>query len=401
MSDVHDPIQPTPSERASNLAPLLAAEAAKVDESGEFPTASVEALRVSGLFGLMVPTRYGGLGGTLADLAEVSQILAGGCLSTAMIWSMHCQQVESIVRHASSQLCEALLPAVAAGRLYVASVTTEPGPGAHLLGADAALQPGAAGLRIDRVAPIVTGGEVADGFLITMRDSSDATSNRVTLVYAGREQLTVERRSDWRALGMRGTRSVGLSLSGEVPAHQVVGERGDFRTVALETMAPAAHITWAACWLGAARARFADVITLARSSRRPRGLDPTSPLVAARLARIRADLELVSAYLHRVIDEVRERRAAGRTLDSPDTQIHINTLKVVASEHTFRAVDALVEVTGLGHGYLRDSSIPLERTLRDLRSGSLNYANDRLLVTNGALTLLDRAVRLAGAGTPP
>ena len=68
--------------------------------------------------------------------------------------------------------------------------------------------------------------------------------------------------------------------------------------------------------------------------------------------------------------------------------------RVVAAELTFRAVDRLVQLTGLATGYLRTSPIPLERHFRDLRSASLNYANDRLVTASGALSLMDRSVRL-------
>jgi acyl-CoA dehydrogenase len=107
------------------------------------------------------------------------------------------------------------------------------------------------------------------------------------------------------------------------------------------------------------------------------------------------DLEIVSAYLYRVVDEVTAARAARTSLDDPPTQIHVNTLKVVAAEHCYRAVDRMVQLGGMSTGYLRDSVIPMERQLRDLRSASLNYSDDRLLTATGALSLLDRAVRLA------
>jgi len=67
---------------------------------------------------------------------------------------------------------------------------------------------------------------------------------------------------------------------------------------------------------------------------------------------------------------------------------------VAASELSVEALERLINVAGLPLGYLESSPIPLERNLRDLRSASLNYANDRLLVATGMLTWLDRAVRL-------
>ena len=380
--------------RLEDLVQTLAHNAAEIDRSGSFPLGSVAELRSSGLFGLLVPTAFGGLGGTLHDLAEIGARLAGGCMSTALIWAMHCQQVDSIVRFGSDKLHADVLPRIAAGEVYVASVTTERGSGGHLLTARSALSDDASGVRLARDAPIVTGGEYADGFLITMRDGTDARPNHVTLVYADRSDLVIEQSGGWDALGMRGTRSVALKLTGHVPEHHVIGTRGDYRTVAVESMIPAAHISWSACWLGVARTALRDVIGLIRSPGRTSNIDPASPLVAARLARIRCDLELVSAYLNRVTDEVTELCAAGRTLSAPEVQIHINTLKIVAAERSLAAVDSLIELVGLSTGYLRSSPIPLERNLRDLRSATLNYANDRLLIANGTLILLDKEVTL-------
>jgi acyl-CoA dehydrogenase len=383
------------AELAEKLRPALRDRAAELDRDGAFPLASLAELRAGGLMGLLVPTEHGGLGGGLADLTEVAQILAGGCLSTAMVWAMHSQQVDSLVRFAAPELAARVLPRIAAGEVLVASVTTEPATGARLTTATTPLGSTGEGLSFERVAPVVTGGEHADAFLITMRDSADAPDNRVTLVYADRDQVRCEQTSGWDALGMRATRSIGMRLAGDVPADQVVGGRGTYRTVAVESMIPLAHLAWAACWLGAARSAYADVIALIRSRRRPGSLDPGSPLVAERLARTRIDLELVSAYLARVTDEVTAYRAEGRSLDSPDAQIHLNTLKVAAAEHTFAAVDRLVKLAGLATGYLRSSAIPLERHFRDLRSATLNFSDDRLLAAIGGLAVMDRSVRLA------
>jgi acyl-CoA dehydrogenase len=389
-------------DAARSLVPLLAEHAARVDREASFPLVPVQALRESGLFGLLVPNEYGGLGGDLGDLAEVAQILAEGCLSTAMIWAMHCQQSDVIARFGTERLCKDVLPRVAAGEVYLASVTTEPRTGSTLLHAHAPLVDGGTKrvVRLERDAPIVTGGEHAEAFLVTMRDGPDAGTHEVSMVYAAREQLDIQTRGGWNPLGMRGTHSVGLHLAGEVPEHQIVGGRGGFRRAAVESLIPTAHVGWSACWLGAARAAMAGVVGLVRSPRRPRSLDPGSELFAAGLARARVDIELVGAYLNQVVREVCAHRAEGRSLDTPVVHIHLNTLKVAAAELTHRSVDRLVQLTGFATGYLKDSPVPLERHLRDLRSAALNYANDRLLAAIGAHALLDRAVYLAGAAHP-
>ncbi|APS20092.1 MULTISPECIES: acyl-CoA dehydrogenase family protein [Streptomyces] len=385
----------TCAEAAEKVLPLLQAEAARTDAQAAFPEAGLQALRESGLLGLLVPEEYGGMGGDLTDLVDVAGLLAGGCLSTAMIWAMHCQQSDAVVRFASPELKSWLLPRIARGEVYLASVTTEPGKGGHLLTGKAPLQHEEGLLTLRRDAPVITGGRHADGFLITMRASPEAADNQVSLVYADREQLELVERGEWDTLGMRGTESLGFTISGSVPAFQTVGEAGEFQRIAVESMAAVGHLAWAACWLGAGRAALQGLVGLVRSADRPGSIDVRSELVNERLARIRMDLELVSAYLRRVLDEVTQLRAAGQSLVQTPVQIHLNTLKVTAAELTFQAVDRMVQLAGLRFGYHRQSPLPLERTLRDLRSASLNYANDRLLVANGALTLMDRSVRLA------
>ncbi|GGM89387.1 acyl-CoA dehydrogenase [Lentzea pudingi] len=380
---------------AEKILPLLRENAAQVDGDATFPEAGLRALRECGLMGLLVPEEHGGLGGDLHDLVDVAGVLASACLSTAMIWAMYCQQVDAVVRFAVPGLAKDLLPRIAAGEVYLASVTTEAGSGGHLMTADASLRSGGEGIAFERLAPIVTGGRYADGFLITMRDGEDTTANKVTLVYAARDQLELETSGEWNPLGMRGTHSEGMRITGTIRPDGVIGPRGGYRTVAVESAIPLAHLAWSACWLGAARSATADVIGLLRSRKRPGSIDLSSDLVSERLARVRMDLELVSAYLRTVCDEITECRTDGRTVDVPSTQIHLNTLKVAAAEHTFRAVDRLVQLCGLSTGYLRTSPIPLERHFRDLRSASLNYANDRLLKANGSLSLVDRGVRLA------
>jgi diaminopimelate decarboxylase/alkylation response protein AidB-like acyl-CoA dehydrogenase len=384
------------TNRARRILPVVRENARRADTEAQFPTESVAALRESGLMGLLVPARYGGLGLGITELLNVAQILASACLSTAMIWSMHCQQVDAVVRFGTPELRADLLPRIAAGEVYLASITSEKQTGGHLLTSAAPLREVADGILVEREGPVVTGGAVADGFLLTMRDGPDAPARQVTLVYAERAQLDVQASGKWNPMGMRGTHSVALRLSGVVPPHQIVGTRGEFAEVAVGSFIPLGHLGWAACWLGAARQGLADLIATFRSPRRPSSVDLKSDLVAERLARIRADIEAVSAYLRQTEREITRCRTGDAEVTDTSVQIHLNTLKVLASELTYRAADNCVQLAGMGLGYRADSPVPLERHLRDLRSASLNYSNDRLLVATGTLCLADQAVRLLG-----
>ncbi|MEU4493940.1 acyl-CoA dehydrogenase family protein [Streptomyces sp. NPDC023998] len=379
------------TERVGYVAQIAAEHAPRHDREATFPFEALAALRETGLLGLTVPIDHGGLGATVSDLLDVCIGLGRADMSVAMILGMHCQQVAALVGHAAPQLRDELLPRIAAGRLYLASVTTEAGKGGHLLTAESQAHTDNSHLVIDRFAPIVTGGAHADGFLITVR-APDATSpNQVSLVYADREQLTVEQSGDWQPMGMRASHSAALRLTGRVPAHQVVGEHGQFSRIAGEVFGPLAHLAWSAAWLGTSAGALARVVAMLRSPAGRRRFDLGSELLLGRLSAARQKIDTVHALLRHTEQALR----CGTELSAPRVQLLLNALKITASEQCHAAVDDLIQAVGLRDGYLKDSATRLELALRDLRSAPLNYSNDRLHQADGRLALLDAEVRLA------
>ncbi len=370
---------------------VAAREAARADEAAQFPVATLAALRASHLLGLVVPAEYGGMGGGPAEVAEVTMRLAREDLSAALIYAMHCQQAAAVVRYAGPGLRAELLPALGRGELYLASVTTERGKGGLLLVSQSATESAGGLLQIDRDAPIVTGGLEADGFLITTLAPGATSPSQVSLVYARRDQLKLETLGGWQPLGMRATGSIPMRLTGTVPDCQVVGPPGGFRSIVTTVFGPMAHIGWSAAWLGSAAGALSRVVGHLRSPAGRRQSDIQSELLLARLASVRGRLDMVHSLLRHTL-EVIER---SEDLSAPPIQLLVNTLKIQAAEQCFQAVHELVEQAGLQHGYMRGSPLYLERVFRDLRSASLNFANDRLYLVNGALTLLDQGVSLA------
>jgi len=384
---------------AYKLRDILETHAAEVDEKGIFPQKGLDEIRKCGLLGLVIEPRYGGIGASFSTMAEVAQTLAEGCTSTAMIWAMHCQQVATIADYAERSLCSSLLPRISAGELYIASVTSERDKGGELLTALAPLHRTGDEARIYRDAPVVTGGANADAFLITMRAGPDANPSDVALVFADRSQVKVDVRSAWRSMGMRGTQSGGLVLEGKVPANHIIGHARDFKHIAVTTMVPVGHIAWAATWIGSARGAFRRFIALLRDPVRRKAFPVHSDLFVERLAEIRLELDTASAFLRQVsatYDRMRSKEGIdSNVFASPWFNLQINNLKISASQLAFSAVDRMVQLAGLRHGYLAGSEIALDRVFRDLRSAALMYANDRLRVVNGKLALLDLDVRLA------
>ncbi|OMG50802.1 hypothetical protein BK140_04460 [Paenibacillus macerans] len=376
---------------ARKAAERFAERASVVDRNGTFPVENVSELKARKLMSASLPNISDERQPSLRSLASMAQVLSSGCLSTGMIWAMHVQQVEVLIRQGRNEFLLHLLSKLAEEQPLIASVTTEKKKGGHLLTSHSPLFHEGGELYIDRHAPIVTGGEYADWFLITMKESEFSSSTDVKLVLAERSQLEFENVSEWEAMGMRGTGSIGMRIRGKIGREQMIGVATNFKQLAVQVLIPIGHILWSACWLGAAKGVYERLIQLIRDPRNRSRFNLQSDLLYARIARIRLQLDTVDIYLGEMMKRYEKNCNNGQLeqLEEPRFNIHINNLKIIASETLFKATDDMIEVAGLTYGFITNDRLPLERAFRDLRSASLMYHNDRLLLANGRLNLID------------
>jgi alkylation response protein AidB-like acyl-CoA dehydrogenase len=360
--------------------------AATVDRENRFPSEAVEALRDAGLFGLLVPRSAGGLGGAFSDSFKIGEILGRECLSTAMIWAMHSQQIGIMVDHAARQWRDELAD-ISANGVLVASATTEAAKGSRLTLTKASLQPFGAGIRVERPSPFVSYGEQAGYYLITMRRGPDRPETDGCFVLLKRCDGQVT--GGWEAMGMRGTRTVAMHLRADIDAGRILAQ--DFRHIASATAIPAAHLGWTSAWYGAARGALDRFLMLLRSNAGERRRFE-SELFCARLAEVRLSLDLLWSILDRLIRQFEDMRTAGApaaAYQNAEWTLALNGLKVAGSRIAIEAVDQLIELAGLKLGYLRDEERDMERVFRDLRSATLMVKNDALLLANAKHLLFD------------
>ena len=363
---------------------LVEAGADEHDRDATFPTEVLAVMREK-LLAMSVPEAYGGPGCSLREVSDVAYQLGRFCTSTAMIFAMHHQQVFTLAAHAPEAIKRSVLPRVAKGEMYVASVTTEANTGGDLLACGSASFAEGRTLKIDRMAPVCTGGVHADGFLMTVRDPDASQDSEVAFVWADRTQIEVTVNGEWDPVGMRATASAPLYLRGEIPNEQVVATADRSRAVVVETLAPVGHILWASCWLGCADGALSR--SLHQLRRQGSGL---SEVTRSRLSKMRVLSDATHSFLVTAIDG--HSAADSGTSTTAPWQLRTNGLKVFASESARRIVDDLIEVMGMRHGYMKSSVLSLERAWRDLRSAPLNFSNDRLHQSDGALCLMDAGV---------
>lgn len=380
------------------VAAVARREAETADRAGVFAEEALAKLRSSGLLGIFASGgKFDDAAATVGDYAQVARILGRASVSVAVMWIMHSQQVITIARYGSVDLRERVMEQVRRGENYIGSVTTEPDTGGDLSTSSAVAPTSDGRIAIRRTAPIVTGGLVADSFLIKMRSADGRTPRDTALVYADRSDLEITVSRPWDMLGMRSTGNVALELEGVVP-------RSNELLVPLAQMnaawfGPLAHVGWASAWLGCAEEAWSRLLRWSGRDRHRAFIDSDAAL--EEIGRIREHLEIVAACLGTCVARMSQQNV--HDLSGIPDQIHFNVLKTVASSNCYAAVERMIDLAGLSEGYSRDSELGLERALRDLRAAGLMFHDRRLRRSNGALGLMDRNVSLMGDGerNPP
>ena len=106
--------------------------ATELEHRDEYPTAIVEGLKELGVFGLMIPEEYGGLGESLLTYALVIEELSRGWMSVSGVINTHFIVAHMILHHGTDEQRARLLPAMAAGEITGAFSMSEPGCGSDV-----------------------------------------------------------------------------------------------------------------------------------------------------------------------------------------------------------------------------------------------------------------------------
>lgn len=356
-------------EAAARLAPRFAARAARYDETGGFPTDDFADLRAAGLFGLMVPTRLGGLGAGFAEYAKVAYELARGNGATALVFNMHAS-VTGALAGVPDVMVEALgvpesfytardrvLSAAAAGSWYAVAMS-ERGVGSRLSQLSTSYTAVPGGWQIKGSKTFCSGAGNSDAYLVAARSTADPSLVSQFLVPADDAGLTVE--PTWNSLGMRATSSHDLHIDVTVPEDALVGAVEGLAVLVAQLMPHWMVASYAAVYVGVAQA----AVDAAAEHVRERKL---GHLAAVRSRIGRADAAVAAARL--VVDE-----AARRVDTAPgdeETNRWVWRAKLLAGITAAEVAASLLEAAGTsamrrGH--------PLERLFRDARCGSLQPA---------------------------
>ena len=106
--------------------------AQELEHADEYPQEIVDGLKELGIFGLMIPEEYGGLGESLLTYALAVEEIARGWMSVSGVINTHFIVAYMLRQHGTPEQKERLLPRMATGEVTGAFSMSEPGLGSDV-----------------------------------------------------------------------------------------------------------------------------------------------------------------------------------------------------------------------------------------------------------------------------
>lgn len=341
---------------------VAAENAGQVDAAGTFPVAALDALRSSGLLGLILPPEVGGLGAGPTEFTEVVAELAAACGSTAMIYLMHTAAAVTVAAAPPPGL-PGLLSAMACGESLGTLAFSEKGSRSHFWApvSTAALSDDAQSVKLRADKSWVTSAGYADVYVVTT-GSTSGVAGEVDMFAVPRSTAGLSVVAPFVGLGLRGNASSPMTIDVTVPVASRLGEQAAGFGLMMQTVLPWFNLGNAAVSLGLAGAAYAAAVGhvgVARLEHLGESLSAL-PTIRAQIARMGTALAAQRAYL----------KHAATSVSAPDndTMTHVLGIKASANDAALAITESAMRVCG---GAAFSKHLPIERAFRDARAGAV------------------------------
>ncbi len=335
----------------------VAARAAEIDRSAEFPEDMRQLLAAQDILALPFPEEHGGLGGDLLSVCLAVEQLSRACATTGLILAAHELGALPILLAGTADQQARWIPRLATGEWLICFALTEAEAGSDAAAARTRAVRDGDAYVISGSKRFITHGSVADLVTVFAVTDPDAPRHRrlscfvVEVPTAGFAVTRLEHK-----MGLRGSPTAELAFDEvRVPAANRVGEEGDGFGLALRTF-ERSRPAIAAQAVGIAQGALEAAVAYARERRQFGQRIGDFQMIGAMLADMDAATEAARQLLYAACAQI----DAG----SPDAGRWSAMCKLVAGDTAMRVTTDAVQVLG-GYGYIGD--FPVERMMRDAK----------------------------------
>ncbi len=349
------------------------------DRAGEFPPGFVDELRQFGLFSLVIPESYGGMGMGSTAYSRTLQEIARYDGSVAVTVGAHSSiGMRGLLLFGTDEQKRRFMPRLATGELIAAFCLTEAGAGSDA----AAIKTNAVRDGDDWVLNgeklWITNGGMAGFFTVFAKTGAAGERGHMTTFIVTRDLKGVSTGPHEDKLGLRASSTTTVTFEDvRVPAANVLGEVGKGFKVAMKILNSGRTGLGGGC-VGAMK----ELIALSAKQAKER-VQFGQPVSSFGLVKQKLGHMVVECYATEAAVSV----VAG-LIDQgyEDYQVEAAISKVFASECLWRTADEALQIAA-GNGYMCD--FPYERKLRDARINRIFEGTNEILRLFIALTAMN------------
>jgi acyl-CoA dehydrogenase family protein 9 len=363
----------------------------ELERQGCLPPEMLRRMGEMGLFGLIIPVRYGGLGLNLHEYLWLIERMVGLDFSASLVSLAHLSiGIKGIVLFGTDSQKDRYLVSAAAGETIFSFALTEP-----LVGSDAQSIQTRAELSEDGQYYIlngrktyITNANYAGAFTTFARMNPGQPGNMgAFIVETGWEGVKIGK--DMPKMGLKASSTAAVILRDvRVPVANLLGKPGDGFKIAM-TILNFGRLALGAASAGTMSTSLADM--LARSSSRMQFGHPirSYPLIQEKLVRARVH-QVVSTSMNDWVAQMLEQDPLG------PYAVETSHCKLYGTTRGWETVYDALQVAG-GAGYL--TTHPYEKRMRDFRVTTVFEGTTEIHSIYPAVHLLRRAARsMLGTG---
>ncbi len=334
----------------------IAPKAEARDHHGRFEDGLIAQLGEMGLFGLYVPSEYGGAGLDLVSYSMAVEELSRACGATGILVSAHHSLcVDPILNYGTEAQKRKYLPKLSTGEWIGCFSLTEPNSGSDAGAARCMAVHKPDGWHINGAKCFVTNGGEAHVVVLFAVSDPDNPRRRLSAFIVDRDMPGWKIGKVEKKLGIKASSTTELIFEDcVVPDENLLGERGKGLSVALGTL-DGGRIGVASQAVGISQAALDS--SLSYSKTRVAFDQPIANFQAIQW-------KLADMHTGIVTARILTRRAAWLKQNKRPFGAESAMAKLYASEMSSRVCGMAVQVYG-GYGYVSD--YPVERFLRDAR----------------------------------
>ncbi len=345
-------------------------DSVKIDREHSIGDPVIQGLKELGLFGLLIPQEYGGIGLSVTGYARIMQEVAALDSSLAVMLGAH-QSIglKGLLLFGTSEQKKKYLPRLATGEMIAAFALTEPGAGSDAAAIQTHADPSGDGFVLNGSKIWITNGGYADLFTVFARTSSKEEGAKPKITAFLVERATgVKNGPNEHKLGIRGSSTTEVFFEDvQVPGGNVLGERGRGFKVAMEVL-NSGRLGLASGCVGLSRRLIKMAVERVQERKafgRPIG---EFGLIKDKIAVMMADTFAVESMTYMTTGLV-DRNVHDYSVESA-------ICKVFGSETLWRIVNETLQIAA-GIGYMQD--YPYERLLRDARINLIFEGTNEIL----------------------